>query len=386
MGKYINEDAKPGMRWILILWDENRSKNAELPDDQQRPDQELLPDFTQYDKDPRTPKANSLAQYFTSYGGALKEARYYDRHRDELEPKISVPSNVTKPRSKPKPKQKASPVQSPPQKTAEAPQSIQASTTLQEAAEAPQSVQTPDSSTSTAEAPKKPSRPSPMYQKFGFGSNNPHRRPATNKDPHATLTQSIGSLIPPELFSSFENNDKEPEKPAPKPSKPEPKKPKETPKVPQPTADSITTASDFAKLPITNYLPGKLAFISKNYYLAYKEGDIQLGEDYKIVIDGDDAEFAKVIKAKKTLAQYEADSNEGNIQVSLTEIISLPKIEKAGKISAFPEPVEGQILLVEKEVAEAAKRNGRNTDDLIFPRHYLRTKNGIFLCLELGKL
>lgn len=421
MGTYFNDDAKQILYWIVEIWLEKVAENEKLPESERLPIEKLAPTPTEFDNDPRCSlKANSLAtncNKWNSFSAATSSLSLIShikkvvaaRNAGEKEPDppsylmlaskkpatavTATPAPTAPSAAKPTPKKRVTsqPKKSAPEepvstfrritepdtppKVTEAPPVPKESATPLKAAEAPPAPKTPDSPTPTPRTAQKPPKAAPMYRNFSFGSKNPDKKQAQKRDPHATLTQSIGSLIPPEVLASFENNDAPPKKKQKKASEP-----------PVVTEEIAQDDNDFASLSIINYLPGKLAFISKNYYLSYKSGNIQLGQSYQIALEGDDDTFAKVIKVKKTLAEYKADSNEGDLQIALTEIYCSPKIESKGVISDFPAPRSGHLLLVEKEVAEAARNNGRSTDDLIFPRFYLRTDNNIFLCVELGKL
>lgn len=419
MGTYFNDDAKRILNWIVEIWLEKVAENEKLPESERRSIAELAPTATEFDNNPRCSlKANSLpinCNKWNSFSEAVKSLKSHvervvaARNAGEKEPDpppylklapkptiaVATP-NPTAPsatKAKPTPKKRTNP--KPKKTTQEKPipavQPVSESTTPQKAVETPQSAKTPVSPTPVAKAPEKTSKPAPMYRKFNFGSNDPNKRPTQKRDPHATLTQTIGSMIPPEIFDKIDTAE-EPPKAKKSPTKKtsakstKPTEPKQEPKISESASRATELTNDFTKLSITNYLPGKLAFITKDYYLACKKGDILPGQSHKIALDGDDSSFAKVIKAKKILDRYAADSTEGILEITLTEVYCVPKIEKRGIISDFPEPKEGHLLLVEKEVAEAARSNGRSTDDLIFPRYYLRTDNNLFLCVELGKL
>lgn len=396
--KYINEEAKVGMRWILVLWDENRQTNSALPEDQRVLDEkQLLPSFMQYDKDPRTPKANSLAQYFTSYGDALKEARYYDKHRDELEPAVVVPSNVTKPRTKAKPKQKTSTsteakstftvgrVQKPAPKPA--PTTPPAQSTPQKAPETPSA---PKTEPTTVQTPK--TQPT-TYNKVAPYVNSvkdnggifklPRKKPRQSDTERVALTQSLGDLIP-DAFLKYEE-DAMPE-PAPT-SEPEQSTPVEpaaleaTPPEPTPIA---AEPEPEPQSKLINYYPGKIAFISEDFYQGFHDGKFKLGSNYP-TLGKEDGSYATA--PSKDYEEIEVESIDGRVFISVTtDNLSAPYLVKDGHVHAFPDPKPGHFLLVERSVAEAARESGRETDDLLFPRRFIRTFNGIVLCSELGKL
>ena len=389
MGKYLNEEAKNGLRWIIALWDEKRAKNALLPQDQQKPDEQLVPSFTEYDQDSRSPKANSLASYcvsWTCYSDAVRDARYYDKHRDLLEP---APPKPIQSSGKSIAKGKKAKASTTPQKPPEAPKATEPAST---------SVQRPKTPPAT---PQRSSSSSALISRPIFKSSEKAER----KDPHATLTQSIGDLIPSDFIPSEASKPAPAPKPAPisKPEvKPEPKpapKPEPAPvpkpevkSEPKPTSEvkpepelKPALEQDQEKIRLINYLPDRIAFISEDFYQSYQAGEIRLGTNYE-TLPYREGVYAKASVLKANLGQYETDSSEGSIYVPITRSHLEPRLVKDDRVYRFPEPQDGRLLLVEKAVAEAAREDGRDVEDLVFPKKFLRTKNGIILCAELGKL
>ncbi len=381
MGKYINEEAKVGIHWILVIWDEKRQTNSGLPIEQQLLDTQLLPSFSEYDKDPRSPKANSLAQHFGSYADAVKAARYYDTHRDELKPAKVVPASVTKPRSNTKRVARKGSKQ-PPQATKPA---ISASKPISDQATKP----TPPTQITPQKAPEPPSTPKPepvtdpkpktqpaapqAAKPFGSIKDNggvfriPQKK--RKESSHITLTQSIGDLIPEEFLKL---NEEQALPPAPEP---------EIEAVASSEAEA-PTPSDNVKL--VNYFFGKIAFISEDFYRDFHESKFRLGSNY-LTLPREENAYAAT--SARDYDEIEIDSSEGQLYVPITtDDYTSPYLVKDGRVRSFPDPTPGQILLVERRVAEAAKANGRSTDDLVFPKRFIRTFNGVILCVELGKL
>lgn len=380
MGKYINEEAKKCLKWILLIWDEKRQINAEQPVNQQLSDEQLLPSFSEYDKDPRTPRANSLAQYFGSYSEGVKEAKRYDKRREELEPAKVVPPSVTKPRTpdkKAKRRTTATPATithvtpTPPKPVPTTPPTPQ---------KAPEAPSTPKVEPIAAPEPKMQPATSQKDKAFGPLKENgghfriPHKRPAEQND-RIALTQSLGDIIPPELFDKFDDL---PEGPAPEPIVHEP--PTHEPAAPEPVDAPTET-----KPRLVNYYAGKLAFISEVFYKSYFDGVFKLGTNYP-TLPREDGIYAEA--PAEDYDEIEVESIDGkpiSVPITSDKLVS-PYLVKDGHVRAFPDPEPGQLLLVKRQVAEAAKKCGRSTDDLVFPKTYIMTINGIILCLELGKL
>ena len=71
--------------------------------------------------------------------------------------------------------------------------------------------------------------------------------------------------------------------------------------------------------------------------------------------------------------------------VAITTTFSEPKLIKDNRPHNFPDPRDGVLLFVSKEVAEAARDIGRDTDDLVFPKHFYETDTTIY-CSRVEKL
>lgn len=389
MGMYLNDEAKRGVKQILMLWDEKRQKNAELPEDQRLPKDEITPpSFMEFDRDSRTPKANSLAHSCGSYSEALRYAKYYDKKRDELDP----PSKLAKSDGKTPPKHSKN---SKPIKTQTKPTPPKPETAPQKAPERPQTPKAePVSVSETKAQPAAPQAVKPVSKPLQPGElfKLPHK---TRKKPddRVKLTQNLGDLIPEEFLQ-----DDIPPAPAPETTSPEPPAPEELtsmqnanePSAPaMPTDETARTPEtvplDFSQARLVNYYPGKIAFVSETFYQDYQEGKFRLGTNYQ-TFPREDNSYAKASELIIDAGQYEVDTNEGHLYVPLTWSYLTPRLVKDDLVYTFPEPEPGRILLVDKKVAEAARDDGRETDDLVFPKKYIRTSNGIVLCAELGKL
>lgn len=383
MGDVFTDVAKEGLKLILALWDEKRERDRQAGLD---PSKTEPPSFLELSKQIGSPAANSIITNSGAqdYKAVIKLVRRYDdkEKRKLLDPRPPAPPSppVTKQVSRRSKSTKvagsnqrgkhsyftsttATPRPTPPpEKPVQTPQ---------EALEAPQSSNAANPSTQTQKQPQKPPKAAPMYRNFTFDSKAKEKQ-QQKRSPHATLTQSIGSLIPPEILAKFDN-----EEPAAKKDS---------------IIDKVHVDFDdlYPKYKLINYCKG-IIIIAKNYeeYI-YKE-DIDYETEsaanrysFKRELDNPYAEVIDITAKDENNCNI-ADKNEQLMPVNRHSFAI--KLVKGDTKYDFPEPEENVFLLVEREVAEAARMLGRSTDDLFFPDKFSHQHGtGNRFCSELGKL
>ena len=342
MGKYLSEKEKECLRQVIMVWDSKGGPDVAPP-----------PSFTEFDRDQRTPKANSLAYYFGSYSEAIRKAQYYARHRELLEPAPPKPANTgassiaarcakVKQERAAAAKLAAAPVTEVAQPPAQASAPAPTAPTQPEPAESAKAAEPAiDASTPPKPAPEpaESAKKANAFRNFKFGSNDSKKAQDAFKSP--PLRQSIGDLIPAEFLEAT-------------PDEPENTTPEPTP----------LRKDDF-----TNYLPDKIVFISTELYEAFIHNEIKIDEtayaqpSYDHIIPPSDC-YATVATTVVNAGRYEITTNNDTIYVPISKTNLTPQLIKNELVYRFPEPKAGVRLLVTHNVATAAADDGRDTDDL----------------------
>ncbi|MCQ2570626.1 MAG: hypothetical protein MJ154_00005 [Candidatus Saccharibacteria bacterium] len=303
---YLSDGAKLCIKQILMLWDELGHE----------------PSFSEFDKDERTPKANSLAFYFGSYSDAVAASRSFynnQERRKELEPKASTTTPYAMlPKGKGKSKKKSP-------KTA-----IQSALTSSITPKVQQASETQVPQEKPLKEPQEASKP---------------------------------PIIPVQLEElEVETTEKE--------KLPEPVK---TVPLSQNHSKEVVSMNQT----IVNYLKRKVALVSSEQFNKAMAG-ITPEETEIIESNG----IAITMKAEVHVDDFVyGDSKD----LPIVSIFSRPAIVKNSAVYDFPDEKDDTLYLVEREVAEAARDLGRSTDDLVFPIEVIKLNN-ILYCRKLGKL
>ena len=94
---------------------------------------------------------------------------------------------------------------------------------------------------------------------------------------------------------------------------------------------------------------------------------------------------AIAMKAEITIDSHIFEASDDLIEIPIASVYGQPSILKDKRVHSFPDPKEGTLLLVSREVIDAACNIGRDTDDLIYPLDFA-VYNGCMYCKKLGRI
>lgn len=94
---------------------------------------------------------------------------------------------------------------------------------------------------------------------------------------------------------------------------------------------------------------------------------------------------AIAMKAEIEAGDHIFEAADDLIEIPIVSVYCQPGILKDKRVHSFPEPKEGTLLLVSREVIGAACDIGRDTDDLVYPLEFA-IYNGCMYCKKLGKI
>lgn len=215
----------------------------------------------------------------------------------------------------------------------------------------------------------------------------------------------IGAKPAPEKPEEPEEPEESPEEvpqaPETAPEKPselvqEPQKPEELPKPekqPEPPVKSAKSPQKKEATPMSNaicnyYSTLPLYFVSEDELSSIADDAIlpseleEMQERKERFENNGVAIMMSADVVVRTLSFPEGDSS---TIIPLFSTFSEPKVVKDGQVYNFPAPQEGVFFFVDRDIAEAARSIGRDTDDLIFPIQYEETDSAIYVA-QLGKL
>lgn len=313
---YLSDKAKVHVKQILMLWDELGHE----------------PSFNEFNSDPRTPAANSLAFHFGSYSKGVEIARrcYYDKERrkeleDQPEDPVPIPNQ-----QKPKRGKKHSPLANGfRSKNRPGPK---ASSTVQPAPETPQ------------EAPPEPPKEAPQVIPV---LETPQKSP----EPLESPSEPEDAKIPA----------------------PDAKTPQTQKEPPSPTiTEKEVKFMNFIGPGIVNLLSKPLALVDEKTFQR-----IIAGESIEVYAKNNDDGTAVVLSGE-IIIHYIGDPDSDIPFVAVTRTFSEPKLIKDNRQYNFPDPKDGKSLIVSKEVIEAARGIGRDIDDLFYPKRYIETDTIIY--------
>lgn len=320
---YLSETAKQHIKNIIKRWDELGHE----------------PSHKEFDSDPKV--TNAMASCFGSYSEAVKEARYYYNHpelRYKLDPPPPPPPIAPK---KGKKKRGAS-------------------------AKKAQFTQTP---------PKPLEQPAPL--KAEEIQVVPKVSPKTPLTPSEEPKPALEEL---ELQTQAPSVDKQAELEAPTLTDTIVQEPEETAIIAEPEAivKEVVTMSNTDKT-IINLLTSDARLVNEELYCKARTGVLP---DISPLKNGG---TAIIMKAELSVDNYRFEAEDILVDVPIVSVYGHLSLVKDGAIYDFPEPKEGVFLLVEREIAEAARECGRETDDLLFPLEYA-TRDKCIYCKKLGRL
>ena len=308
------------------------------------------PSFSDFNNDPRTPTANSLAFYFGSYSDAVKMSRHYyePESRKALEPPPPPPVKPEKKKRKSK--------------------SSNGKNTLKrsEPSEAPFSPKaalfTTPALISSKKAPEKLKEP--IVQET----------PEESSIPETPERQTIQEI---------------PEEP------PTQEAPKESPALEMPEELIIQEESEepsITNIPTAQEQPTIQKEVTKMTFISLMREKIALVDEKQFceaIINGnspvDLLPSEGVATLMKTEELAESYALPGDHTIAITTVFTLLQLIKNNALYNFPNQRDDVFYVVEREIAEAAREIGRTTDDLVFPCDYKLINNRIY-CTKLGKL
>ena len=94
---------------------------------------------------------------------------------------------------------------------------------------------------------------------------------------------------------------------------------------------------------------------------------------------------AIAMKAEIAIDSHIFEASDDLIEIPIASVYGQPSILKDKRVHSFPDPKEGTLLLVSREVIDAACNIGRDTDDLIYPLDFA-VYNGCMYCKKLGRI
>ncbi len=129
---------------------------------------------------------------------------------------------------------------------------------------------------------------------------------------------------------------------------------------------------------IKNFTGKKLVFLSKEDFFSSKPKDTSQA----IASDG----VAINLSASLLQDNIARESSSGTVfEVPIYTHYCRPALLLNGAIHDFPDPKDNVLVVVDREIALAARELGRETDDLIFPDDFTTTDSEI-ICYKLGRL
>lgn len=194
---------------------------------------------------------------------------------------------------------------------------------------------------------------------------------------------------------------KAPETAPEKPSEPvqEPQKPEELPepeKQPEPPVNPAESPKKKEATPmitplrsaVCNYFRLPLYFVSEDELSDITDeelGEIELQEILEHRVKYESNGTAIVMSADSEVDNLSFSKDDDALAIPIFSTFMEPKVVKDGRVHNFPEPRDGVLLFVDREITEAARAIGRETDDLIFPVQYEMTDDVIYVS-QLGRL
>lgn len=326
---YLSDTAKQHIKSIIKRWEELGHE----------------PSHKEFNSDPKV--TNAIASCFGSYGDAVKAARYYYNHpesRYKLDPPPPPPPATPK---KGKKKRGAS---------AKKTQSIQ------QTPPKPLEQPTPLKAEEIRVAPKE-SLKTPLA---------PPEEPKIVPEEAETQTRapSVDEQAEPEALISDETA----------PQETAPQKPVETTTIVEPEVIVNKEATTMNNT-LINLLESDVRLVNEEQYYRAKALAGILPDISPLKNGG----AAIIMKAELPVDSYCFEAEDTHVDIPIVSVYGHLSLVKDGAIYDFPEPKEGVFLLVSREVAEAARECGRETDDLIFPLEYTTRDRSIY-CKKLGRL
>ncbi len=139
---------------------------------------------------------------------------------------------------------------------------------------------------------------------------------------------------------------------------------------------------------VCNYFRLPLYFVSEDELSDIEDeelGEIELQEILERRVKYESNGTAIVMSADSEVDNLSFGKDDDTLAIPIFSTFMEPKVVKDGRVHNFPEPRDGVLLFVDREIAEAARAIGRETDDLIFPVQYEMTDDEIYVS-QLGKL
>lgn len=199
---------------------------------------------------------------------------------------------------------------------------------------------------------------------------------------------------PAEAPKAPETAPEKPSEPAQEPQKPEelsePEKQPEPPVKPaeSPKKKEATPMITPLRSAVCNYFRLPLYFVSEDELSDIEDeelGEIELQEILERRVKYESNGTAIVMSADSEVDNLSFGKDDDSLAIPIFSTFMEPKVVKDGRVHNFPDPRDGVLLFVDREIAEAARAIGRETDDLIFPVQYEMTDDEIYVS-QLGRL